>query len=304
LIFLFQEVKDEVLPRSCFYFFKYLLINIIGTSENYSLSKFFSIVGFSLQISLGGNMENFKDKIVLVTGAASGIGRATAIAFAKEGAKVAVSDIMEHEAIETVKMIEKINGSAIFVGCEVANEGNVKAMVKSVIDKWGRLDCAFNNAGTEGTPAQTTECTVENWDKTVNTDLKGVWLCMKYEIPEMLKAGSGTIVNCSSIAGLVGFQTIPAYVASKHGVIGLTETAALEYGKENIRVNAVCPGPIRTPMLTRFTQGDESQFKAGDPMGRVGEPEEIAEAVLWLCSNKSSYVTGQALAVDGGWVSQ
>ena len=249
-------------------------------------------------------MKEYKDKVVLVTGAASGIGRAAALAFAKEGAKVAVSDIQEHEAIETVKMIEKHDGTAMFVGCDVSNENNVISMIKSVVDKWGRLDCAFNNAGTEGTPAPTTECTVENWEKTINVDLKGVWLCMKYEIPEMIKLGGGTIVNCSSIAGLVGFETIPAYVASKHGVIGLTETAALEYGKQNIRVNAVCPGPIRTPMLSRFTGGDTSQFETDDPMGRVGEPEEVAEAVIWLCSNKASYVTGQALAVDGGWVSK
>jgi NAD(P)-dependent dehydrogenase (short-subunit alcohol dehydrogenase family) len=175
-------------------------------------------------------------------------------------------------------------------------------LVEKTIQKYGRLDCAYNNAGIEGAPSSTVECSSENWDRTIDTNLKGVWLCMKYEIPEMLKHGKGSIVNCSSIAGLVGFETIPAYVASKHGVIGLTETAALEFAKKNIRVNAVCPGAIHTPMLDRFTKGEEQQMANQDPMGRIGRPEEIAESVLWLCSDKASYVTGQSLAVDGGWV--
>lgn len=247
-------------------------------------------------------MKLFENKVVIVTGAASGIGRATAISFAKEGAAVVVSDISEESGLETVKLIQDQKGTASFIKCDVSIESEVKNLVAKTIETYGRLDCAFNNAGTEGTPSSTTECTEENWNRTINTDLKGVWLCMKHEIPAMLSNGKGSIVNCSSIAGLVGFETIPAYVASKHGVIGLTETAALEFAKKNIRVNAVCPGVIHTPMLDRFDKGDEMAMADQTPVGRVGQPEEIADSVLWLCSDKSSYVTGQAIAVDGGWV--
>ncbi len=247
-------------------------------------------------------MKSFENKVIIVTGAGSGIGRATAIAFAQEGAKVVVSDFHEQEGQETVSQIRSLGAEAYFIKCDVSQEPQVKELVEKTIQKYGRLDCAYNNAGIEGAPSSTVECSSENWDRTIDTNLKGVWLCMKYEIPEMLKHGKGSIVNCSSIAGLVGFETIPAYVASKHGVIGLTETAALEFAKKNIRVNAVCPGAIHTPMLDRFTQGEEQQRANQDPMGRVGRPEEIAESVLWLCSDKASYVTGQSLAVDGGWV--
>lgn len=247
-------------------------------------------------------MDTFKNKVVIVTGSGSGIGRATAIAFAKEGAKVVVSDIHEQDGEETVNLIKASNGEAYFIKCDVSSEPEVKNLVDKTVEKYGKLDCAYNNAGIEGKPCTTIECSTDNWDRTINTNLKGVWLCMKYEIPAMLKNGKGSIVNCSSIAGLVGFETIPAYVASKHGVIGLTETAALEFAKQNVRVNAVCPGAIHTPMLERFTQGEEEEMAEQDPMGRVGKPEEIADSVLWLCSDKSSYVTGQAIAIDGGWV--
>ena len=246
-------------------------------------------------------MGAFENQVVIVTGSSSGIGRATAIAFAREGAKVIVSDINAKEGQSTVDEIKHSSGEAFFIKCDVSSEEEVKNLVDKTIEKYGRLDCAYNNAGIEGSPCSTVECSSENWDRTININLKGVWLCMKYEIPAMLKNAKGSIVNCSSIAGLVGFETIPAYVASKHGVIGLTETAALEFAKQNVRVNAVCPGVIHTPMLERFTKGEEQLMADQDPMGRVGRPEEIADSVLWLCSDKSSYVTGQSIAVDGGW---
>jgi NAD(P)-dependent dehydrogenase (short-subunit alcohol dehydrogenase family) len=257
---------------------------------------------FNVLFNPGGSMKTFENKVVIVTGASSGIGRATALAFGQEGAKVIVSDVNEDEGQKTVDMIKNINGEASFIRCDVSKENEVKELVEKTIEKYGSLDCAYNNAGIEGSACSTVECSTENWDRTININLKGIWLCMKYEIPAMLKFGKGCIVNCSSIAGLVGFETIPAYVASKHGVIGLTETAALEFAKKNIRVNAVCPGAIHTPMLDRFTHGEEQMMADQDPMGRVGRPEEVADSVLWLCSDKSSYVTGQAIAVDGGWV--
>jgi NAD(P)-dependent dehydrogenase (short-subunit alcohol dehydrogenase family) len=247
----------------------------------------------------------FKDKVALVTGGTSGIGRATAIAFAEKGAKVVVVDWIENE--ETLNLIKASGGEAIFVKCDVSKATDVKAMVEKTIAAFGRLDYAFNNAGIEGATAKTSDCTEENFDKTIGVNLKGIWLCMKYEIPEILKQGKGVIVNCSSVAGLVGFGGLPAYVASKHGVIGLTKTAALEYAKLGIRVNAVCPGVIKTPMMDRLTGSKkeaEDQFTGLEPVGRMGQPEEIANAVVWLCSDEASFVTGIAMAVDGGFVAQ
>jgi len=249
-------------------------------------------------------MKIFENKVVLVTGAASGIGRATAMAFAKEGAKVVVSDVQEKAGQETVEFIKKNNGEAFFIKCDVSNDQEVKALINKTVEKYGRLDLAYNNAGVEGSPSLISECTSEDWDRTIGINLKGVWLCMKYEIEAMLRFGGGNIVNCSSIAGKVGFQMLAPYTASKHGVIGLTESAALEMAKKNIRINAVCPGVIKTPMLDRFTHGDDASMASGAPVGRVGLPEEIAESVLWLCSDKASYVTGQSLVVDGGWIAQ
>jgi NAD(P)-dependent dehydrogenase (short-subunit alcohol dehydrogenase family) len=253
-------------------------------------------------------MARFLDgKVALVTGGGSGIGRSTAIAFAREGARVVVADISVEGGDETVRLIKKSGGSGVFVKADVSKPKEVEALVKKAVDTFGRLDCAFNNAGIEGVQAPTAECTEENWDRTIGINLKGVWLCMRYEISQMLKQGGGAIVNNSSIAGLVGFTNLPAYCASKGGIVQLTKAAALEYAKSNIRVNAVCPGVIKTPMVDRFTKGDkkaEAALAAGEPVGRLGLPEEVAEAVIWLCSEKASFVTGIAMPVDGGWVAQ
>jgi NAD(P)-dependent dehydrogenase (short-subunit alcohol dehydrogenase family) len=247
----------------------------------------------------------FKDKVAIVTGGTSGIGRATALAFAEKGAKVVIADWKENE--ETLNLIEASGGEAIFVKCDVSKATDVKAMVEKTIAVFGRLDYAFNNAGIEGVSATTQDCTEENFDKTIGVNLKGIWLCMKNEIPEILKQGKGVIINCSSVAGLVGFAGLPAYVASKHGVIGLTKTAALECAKLGIRVNAVCPGVIKTPMIDRLIGNKkeaEDQFTDLEPVGRFGQPEEIANAVVWMCSDEASFVTGLAMAVDGGFVAQ
>jgi len=247
----------------------------------------------------------FKNKTALVTGGSSGIGKATALAFAKRGAKVMIADRDENR--ETLQQIRDCGAEADFVKCDVSRAGDVKALVEKTIARFGGIDFAFNNAGVEGITAPVQDCTEENWDKTIGINLKGIWLCMKYEIPEMLKKGKGAIVNCSSVAGLVGFAGLPAYVASKHGVIGLTKTSALECAKSGIRVNAVCPGVIKTPMIDRLTGNKKEavdQFTAMEPVGRFGLPEEIASAVIWLCSDEASFVTGHAMAVDGGFVAQ
>ena len=247
----------------------------------------------------------FQDKVAIVTGGCFGIGRAAAIAFANRGAKVVVADWIEDT--DTLNFIRSIGGEAIFVKCDVSRDEDVKLMVEQTVSLYGRLDFAFNNAGIEGLSAPTHECTNENWDRTIGINLKGVWLCMKYEIEQMLKQGQGVIVNNASIAGLVGFQNIPAYVASKHGVIGLTKNAALEYSRLGIRVNVVCPGVIKTPMIDRFTGKSkevEKQFESMEPVGRMGRPEEVAETVIWLCSDASSFITGDSIPVDGGWTAQ
>ena len=246
-------------------------------------------------------------KVALVTGGGSGIGRATALRLAREGARVMIADYVPEGAERTVKLIKEAGGEANCMAADVSVTKQVEMMVNKTVETYGRIDCAFNNAGIEGSVGDTISCTEENFDRVVAIDLKAVWLCMKYEIPQMLKQGGGTIVNTASIAGLLGFNNMPAYVAAKHGVVGLTKTAALELAQKNIRVNCVCPGVIRTPMVERaidkggFT---EAEVIAGEPIGRMGRPEEIAEGVLWLLSDASSFVTGHSLTIDGGWTAR
>jgi NAD(P)-dependent dehydrogenase (short-subunit alcohol dehydrogenase family) len=249
-----------------------------------------------------------EDKVALVTGGAAGIGRAAAIAFARNGAAVALSDLKQERGEEVAHTIEKGGGRAIFVHGDVSRPADVSRLVDMTVSTFGRLDCAFNNAGIEGEMNTTADCSEDNFDRTIAINLKGVWLCMARQIRQMLKQETGgAIVNMASVAGLVGFRNLPAYVASKHGVLGLTKTAALEYAGSRIRVNAVCPGVIHTEMIDRITGRDpamEKQFIGLEPMGRMGTPEEIAAAAVWLCSDVASFVTGHPMTIDGGLVAQ
>jgi NAD(P)-dependent dehydrogenase (short-subunit alcohol dehydrogenase family) len=251
----------------------------------------------------------FKDKVVLVTGAGSGIGRAAALAFAAEGARVVVAGRSIETLRTTVRMAEESGNTGMFVQCDVSQAEQVKVMVDTIITSYGKLDCAFNNAGggAVGTPsALIADCAEADWDREINVNLKGVWLCMKYEIPHLIKQGGGTIVNTASVAGLiVNRPGRAAYASAKHGVIGLTKAAAFEYADAGIRVNAVCPGPIEVPwieqMLATYPEKREP-FMDGCLFGRLGRPEEVARAVVWLCSDAASFVTGIAMPVDGGVV--
>ncbi len=246
-------------------------------------------------------------KCALITGAASGIGRAAALAFAREGAKLTLADVATEGGAETVSLVSKAGGQAHFVKCDVSRAAEVETLVGAAVKQYGRLDCAFNNAGIEGQTLRTAEDTEENWDRVIAIDLKGVWLCLKFEIRQMLKQGGGAIVNTSSAAGLVGSHGMPAYSAAKHGVVGLTKVAALEYSKAGIRVNAVCPGVIDTPMVQRLVAGRpklEERLVAVEPIGRKGKPQEVAEAVVWLCSDAASFVSGCAMPVDGALTAQ
>lgn len=248
----------------------------------------------------------FRDgEVALVTGAGGGIGAATARLFAAEGARVVVVDIDPAGAEATAAAILADGGEALGLAVDVTDEAQVEAAVATAVERWGRLDCAHNNAGTSGTPAAFTDLSLHDWDAVVRLNLTGVFLCMKHELRVMAPAGRGAIVNTSSGAGVIGFPSLPHYVASKHGVLGLTKTAAQEYARSGIRVNAICPGTTDTPMMQAFIGGDpgiEKMMKRTVPTGELGRPEQIAEAVVWLCSDRASFVNGDTMLVDGGTV--
>lgn len=244
-------------------------------------------------------------KVAIVTGGTSGIGRDAVILFAKEGAKVVVAGRREVEGKETLDMVRAEGGDGLFVKTDVSKAADVQALVEKTVEKFGRLDIAFNNAGVEGSWIPIVDQTEEAWDSTININLKGVWLCLKYQIRQMLKQGSGgAICNMSSVSGWIGSAGAATYSASKHGVIGLTKSAALETARSGIRVNAVCPAVIETPMGERiFGEPDMRKFALGfHPIGRFGTPMEVAEAVVWMCSDKASFMTGQSLILDGGFL--
>ena len=253
-------------------------------------------------------MKEFEGKVALVTGGGSGIGRATALAFARDGAQVVIGNRNVQRGEETVAIIRKAGGTASFKRTDVLVTKDIEALVNHAVKEYGGLDLAFNNAGVEGDVAPIDEQTEANYNAVMDVNVKGVWLSMKYEIPRMLERGGGAIVNCSSVAGLIGFPNMSIYMASKHAVIGLTKVAALEYSAKGIRINAVNPAVIDTEMVDRLAAGfgmsKEADLVPLHPIGRIGRVEEIAEAVLWLCSRKSSFVTGHSLVVDGGFTAR
>lgn len=243
-------------------------------------------------------------RVALVTGGGSGIGRQACLVFSREGAQVVVCDVVLEGGEETVSQIRQAGGQAMFIQADVAQAAEVEAVIARTVETYGRLDCAYNNAGIAGRTARVADDSEQNWDRVLSINLKGVWLCLKYEIAHMLTQGSGAIVNTASDAGLIGLRRAGAYVASKHGVVGLTKTAALEYATSNIRVNAVCPGPIDTPMLRGASERVIDAMATAQPNGRLGQPREIAEAAVWLCSDAASFVTGHPMPVDGGYLAQ
>jgi NAD(P)-dependent dehydrogenase (short-subunit alcohol dehydrogenase family) len=253
-------------------------------------------------------LDRLKDKVALVTGGSSGIGRAAAVLFAREGAKVVVADIDTAGGAETLSRIGDDGGEAHFIKTDISAAGEVDALVTAIIKTHGRLDCAFNNAAILGDIVSITDHTEAMWDRALTTNLKGTWLCMKYEIAQMLAQGKGAIVNTTSTAGVnIGSPFRSAYAASKAGIVSLTKGAALEYAEHGLRVNALCPSHTRTPLLEQFLRLRpelEARFIADTPMGRISTPEEVAEGALWLCSDASSFVTGQVLVVDGGYVTR
>ncbi|NEQ40992.1 MAG: SDR family oxidoreductase [Okeania sp. SIO3I5] len=254
-------------------------------------------------------MKEFEGKVALITGGSSGIGRATALAFAQKGAKIVIASRREKESQETVAMIKEIGSEAIFVKTNISQAIEVENLVNQTINTYGRLDYAFNNAGVEGILGPSIEQTESNWNHIIDINLKGVWLSMKYQIPEMLKNGGGAIVNNTSVAGLIGIANFSIYCASKHGVIGLTKAVALEQATAGIRINSICPGLIQTDMAYRIIGKDDdskfkAQFMAAHPIGRFGKSEEIANPVVWLCSDAASFITGHSLTIDGGYTVQ
>lgn len=254
-------------------------------------------------MTMPNDQGSFAGKVAFVTGAANGIGRAAALAFAREGASVVAADVSEQGNQETVRLIEEAGGRALAVRCDVSRAEDVKAALEKTAETFGRLDFAFNNAGVEQPITPAAELTDEAWDRIVDINLRGVFLCMRHEIPLMLKQGGGAIVNTSSGAGVKGFAGQAAYCAAKFGIVGLTKAAALDYAKATLRVNAVCPGIIETPMMDRCSGGTpegRDRVIAQEPVGRMGKPEEIAAAVVWLCSDAAAFVTGHAMVIDGG----
>jgi NAD(P)-dependent dehydrogenase (short-subunit alcohol dehydrogenase family) len=251
--------------------------------------------------------QSFNGKVALVTGAGSGMGLATAKAFAEAGASVVLADIQEEAVRAAAEQLEASGRKALALRCDVSNDVQVSSMIERTVSSFGHLDAAFNNAGVMQRRVDTADISGDEWDRVMAINLRGVWSCMKYELRQMLRQGGGAIVNCSSIGGVVGNPGLAAYHAAKHGVIGLTQTAALEYAARGIRINAVCPGTIKTPMVQSMTGGDPkalAEMVKGEPIGRLGEPEEIAAAVLWLCSPGASFVVGHALLVDGGYTAR
>lgn len=245
-------------------------------------------------------------RVALVTGGGSGIGRASALAFARAGASVVVSDVATEVGEVTAQAIRDAGGTAIFQAADVSDAEQVSALVARTIEEFGRLDCAHNNGGIEGPVKSVIDLTEDEWDRVIDINLKGVWNCLRFQIPVMLKQGGGAIVNTGSVSGLKGFPPLlPAYIASKFGVVGLTAATARTYAGQGIRVNAICPGAIDTPMLTRIGEGADRlgvSMVAENPSGRLGTPDEVAEAVIWLCSDRASFVTGQTLTIDGGFL--
>ena len=247
--------------------------------------------------------QQFSGKVALVTGGASGLGRVIAIALAREGANVAVSDVAEREGTATVQMITETGAQAIFIQADVTKSSEVQAMVARTVEAFGRLDFALNNAGTDGIRARTADYPEEIWSQVIHLNLTGVFFCMKSELPVMVRQGSGVIINMSSVAGVTGFPGHAAYTASKHGVIGLTKTAALDYAKAGIRVNAICPAYTHTPMLARMLEQKpelEAKLISRVPLHRLGSAEEIAQSVIYLCSDAAAFITGHSLVMDGG----
>jgi len=251
--------------------------------------------------------QGLRGGVALVTGGSSGIGRACSVAFAEAGARVVISDVDTVGAHKSVHQVKQLGGEALFVRADVSRADQVERLIRQTVEAYGSLDYAHNNAGIPGEIAKTADCSEENWNNVINNNLKSVWLCLKYEIRQMIQQGKGVIVNTSSVYGLTGCERgLPAYAASKHGIIGLTKTAALEYAQTGIRVNAVCPGAINTPFRRQLGEQHESELKSAEryPVGRIGKPEEVAGTVVWLCSDAASFITGSIIVIDGGLTAQ